>query len=592
MSSRPPDAGPAVPPPMAPDGFCARWKARAAGALPGFATDSECVDFTGLETGDVPCGTAPANASASIADVFLAQTHFMAPSTADITMNDAGEPLLPNAVRPAFRLVTHRPALLKVGITGDGASPEVKVIGRRQGMPLGELCLKGPATLVATRAMGQNLDDSFLVNLPSSWIRPGLELEIRAGGASRMIPAAELRVAGGVRHMVVDMPVRMFGQAMTYPLPNLVVRYGSNTPVQSQVWSRFPVPVDLDPFVIPPKNMMPARIQAIQLRNFDEIAEVLDVAALLQRANGQEREASYYGNLGPRIPGGLGVVGGGAASGANSIPIFRHELGHTYGLGHLEPMYDEKRFPYLRNRMGAGGGVGPYWAYMPIEKLVFSPFLETDPGLYKRDAMAGGDGADNFYGYFTVQVITDYMQGRGFYDDEKQTTVLWNAQAGDFLPEQVQNDGFYFRPAQRDVPVYTIWGYYDEAIPAVNVIEPVLNYRGNLLKVMDPTSEEHLGWLRSHPTQLCNGGCDFIVRVTFDGTRVKSYLIRLNGAAFRRWAINVPATEGESTTRITRIEVFRRTIHNSNDTASPNHVQNLTAATILDAAIKFAEKTF
>jgi hypothetical protein len=544
------------------------------------------VDFTEIRADDAPCSGRP-NAGARIANVFLAQTHFAQPTTADITMNDGGQPLDRQGVRPAFRLVSHRSALLKVGVVGQGASPEVKVIARRRGAALGALCLKGPDVLPAALGAEQRLDDSFLVNLPADWIRTGLELEIRAGAATRMVPAAELRIAGGVRHMVVDMPIAFVRGARVMPLAKFTARYASNLPVQSLVWSRFPVLVETDPLVLPPSGELPARVQLVQQRNFDEIGEALSIGQLIQEANGQYRQTSYYGNTGPGYPGGLGLVGAGAASGAPSRAIFRHELGHTYGLGHLEPMYDERRYPYLRTHDGKGGGVGPFWAYMQIERLVFSPWDERDPTLTKRDAMAGGDGPDNFYGHFTVQFITDYFQNKSFWDDERRAYVVYDPASGEFAPERVQDDNWYNRPLERDTPLYTVWGTASESVAEASTVQPLLHYRGNLLRVMDPTNDEHLAWLRTHPGAICGSGCDFIVRVTFEGGRARTFLVDRRTRSFQRWAINV-RDEG----RVTKVQLYRRVLRNDGNTAAREHVTRTTGATILEGATLLVERAF
>src|SRR5689334_9631874 len=77
------DAGPSGP---VNGPFCKRWAALGAGALPGFATDSACADYSDIPTGDVPCSGA-GNDGATIADVQLAQTHLLRPTSEDFTTN-------------------------------------------------------------------------------------------------------------------------------------------------------------------------------------------------------------------------------------------------------------------------------------------------------------------------------------------------------------------------------------------------------------------------------------------------------------------------------------------------------------------------
>ncbi|HVJ88258.1 MAG TPA: hypothetical protein VM580_00540 [Labilithrix sp.] len=74
---------------------------------------------------DAPC-TAASNDSAKIEHVYLAQTHVMEPEW------------------PLFFLVGSRPALLKVNVTGVGASPQVKVEAYLNDTLVGTKCLRGP----------------------------------------------------------------------------------------------------------------------------------------------------------------------------------------------------------------------------------------------------------------------------------------------------------------------------------------------------------------------------------------------------------------------------------------------------------------
>src|SRR5207247_2350988 len=135
------------------------------------------------------------------------------------------------AMRPKFRFISHRPALLKVAVTGSGSAPEVKVIAARNGTPLGSLCLKGPASLPASVSATPSFDDSFTVQLPPEWIRPGLELDIQAGNADRKIPATDLRVAGGLRHQVIEVPTLLYGDTTPHYVPQYMPRMADELPV-------------------------------------------------------------------------------------------------------------------------------------------------------------------------------------------------------------------------------------------------------------------------------------------------------------------------------------------------------------------------
>ena len=360
--------------------FCARWKALAAGALPGFATDSACADYTDIPTGDVPCSGA-ANAGATIGEVLLGQNHLLPPSSENYTSNEAGTfTIRGNAARPRFRLVSHRPALLKVGVTGSGSAPEVKVTATRNGAA--RLAVpEGSGRPPGHRLGPPSFDDSFTVQLPAAWIRSGLALQIQAGGASKTIPAGELRVGGGIRQLVVEMAAVMYGVAPPR-VPQYMPRMADELPVQSLVWSHFPVPIVFDPFVMSARGGRPDRILRAREGGFDEVGECLSVGATIRAANGQTQEAAYFVALDSRgFNGGLGGGGDGSAGPASQLMI-RHETGHTYGLPHLEDAYGRSQYPFAKRTDGSGCilgtpnedgcGVGPYWKYFEYFGVVQS----------------------------------------------------------------------------------------------------------------------------------------------------------------------------------------------------------------------------
>ena len=337
--------------------YCGRWKATGAGALPNFATNSECVDFTAIPTGDVPC-SGNKNAGAKLAELYVAQTHLITPTSENFTTNQGGVALEPGSIRPKFRLLTNRPALLKVGLTGSGPSPEVRVVGKLAGKELGSFCLKGPASLPAAMATKPTLTDSFAVSLPSEWIKPGLELELSAGGTVlKQIPTTDLRITGGTRHTVVEMYIRTFGETSDRYAPRATSRMASHVPAQSLIWSHFPATVTYNPVVVEPSGDKPARIVTAP-DGVDIVANARNLTDAIQHANGHQAEAKWYGSLNPSKYGG-GLGGGDVAAGGAGVPFIRHELGHTYGLPHLEPAYDEKKYPFLYDTQGHGGGVGP-----------------------------------------------------------------------------------------------------------------------------------------------------------------------------------------------------------------------------------------
>src|SRR5262249_33067671 len=160
-----------------------------------------------------------------------------------------------------------------------------------------------------------------------------------------------------------------------------------------------------------------------------------------------------------------------------------------YGLPHLEDAYKDHDYPFAKRTDGSGCvlgvpdedgcGVGPYWKFFQHfgvvpskdEKAMFaSPFLEGSTTEYVRDPMAGG--GDNWFGAYTVQTILDHLQDRIFWDDEQRAYVKYDAGQGDFVTDdKVDDDGYYGRPSERDVPVYTLFGTSSSSASEVNLVQ-------------------------------------------------------------------------------------------------------------------------
>jgi hypothetical protein len=581
-------APPIVSIPDDPRPFCERWKESTPKDLPGFATDSQCFDFTAIPRGDVPCSGA-GNDSAKIAAVYLGQTHLAEPTSERFTQNDIGEPLDPTAQLLKFRLISHRPSLLKIGVTGSGTSPEVKVTGSRAGVSLGSFCLKGPTSLPSKLQTNQTLKDSFTVSLPADWIQPGLELEINAGGASRKIPASDLAVAGGLRQLIVNMPIRGFGDHTDYALPEAAPVMARIAPVRSLVWARFPVAVEPDPFVVPSWQdylNTPPRVGGARDGSYDELEAGFRTVEAIQAANGQQWDTTYLATS----PQGMGLGGGNVASARNWIPLARHELCHAFAFpSHLEDDYKAHKYPYAYDHMGGGGGVGPFWAYIQLDNAFRSPTSTVDPTLTRHDAFAGGDEADAFYGHFTAQRILDAYQSRSFWDFGAQRYAMWYPARSEYVAAtdaHPEDDHWYGNPIQRDVPVYTIWGTYSDLVAQANTIQKPLHYRGHLVKVMDPTDDQQLQWMRDHPGFLCGYGCDYTVRVTFDTGKTRTAMLKQAWQKMLFWAVNVP-DEGH----IVKVEFFRRDFKNIDD-ASAGSIRSAHGNTFLSSATLVRDRTF
>ena len=131
-------------------------------------------------------------------------------------------------------------------------------------------------------------------------------------------------------------------------------------------------------------------------------------------------------------------------------------------------------------------------------------------------------------------------------------------------------------PQQRDVPVVAIVLTISNAnTPGITQIDPPLSFTGNLLRGFDPTvAADRAAFVpdTSANAWYCrNGGCDFTLRLTYADGSVRHRLLQggfrpfnqargtpdagtrdpLNGASFRRFAVQVPGDK-----RLTKIELL------------------------------------
>jgi hypothetical protein len=81
-------------------------------------------------------------------------------------------------------------------------------------------------------------------------------------------------------------------------------------------------------------------------------------------------------------------------------------------------------------------------------------------------------------------------------------------------------------------------------------------------------------------SDACQNDCDFVVRVTFDGTTDYDVLVPRNAGSYTRWAINVPDLGA-----VTRAELHRRDLSNGN-------IDEANAESYFDSATLVASRDF
>jgi Peptidase M66 len=332
----------------------------------------------GTETAPTaPVPNSPALPALSVNAIELAQTHVLGPqgkSWAQATPFS----LVQVANRSALVLVRTQEVLL-----------EAPVLEARVGiLTLGETTLHENSALPPTESNGARYSASARVaTLPAAWMRPGLELRVKASNAS---PSAwqAVEVGADSRLDIRTIPFYLFGateqlvsvDTATRPTANAMAELRAKWPIaQLSVGPHAMGKLSWPSLVVPPRNAGPAYVmnnRDAALDGFDPIAAVHSVVGLMRKANGESETANqYYGALVmAKADGSFGAVGGGLGGGHvgagdhSYTGIFIHEQGHAFGLPHAGESYTAGTgYPYV------GGSLsGSNWGF-DQERNLFMP---------------------------------------------------------------------------------------------------------------------------------------------------------------------------------------------------------------------------
>lgn len=322
-----------------------------------------------------PCSGNDA-ASATLGAVRLGQTH------------------LSSLDSPFLTVSAERPLAVAVEVTGSGAPPAISVSGRVGSDTLETLCFVGPATLPGT--VTNFAVDLYRATLPSSWVRPGLELTLRAGSQTRAVPVA---VKARSSFTIYTVSGKLFDDGQPEALTDATrVAYAARLPVSELQIGHNPIGEWR-----PERLMISARTDGLT-PNGDTAAHGPIVVAEYphcsntDRTNGTCTPHSGYGLM-SGVRGGMGAiaranavpgavwyvelsrnVGGGLAGGDQGTGddfgyTMNHELGHCYGwphwgTGHLG------EYPYAGQRSPGAGGFGRTWGIDQTLGLIVDPTCE------------------------------------------------------------------------------------------------------------------------------------------------------------------------------------------------------------------------
>ena len=587
------------------------------------------------ESNDHATPTGIANDSATIQNVYFAQTHSMEPGW------------------PFFFLIADRPALLEVIVTGTGASPDVVATGALNGVTLGSIYLKGPATLPSVVPVNEHrFDNRFTATLPAAWMQPALSVEVHAGNSVKIFTKEQLNLGAAPEINLLMLPFDILDfnngkQDVPMPpdflanfagaMPASKVRFGTvparmKLPTMVVSSDTDPVPVVLESGTNK-KGVPDGNINAVALRFLDAF----------KKATGDYSYCFFYGNTENFFPGGWG--GGKSFVSADFGGVLLHEMGHGLSLPHwgagdygrVNPTESEYCYPY-GGISNDGGGRGETWNYYqnihefisPLSQVPNSPIF----GQERSDAMqrnhsdlemrSTGPGPWDGFGDFSAIAMFRYMTGasnavsgtvpyRGGsspYQLPKQsgfpTLKLDNNGKRElvrqFQPEQTQNWERYdfLVPQKWDTPVYTVYGSYHTQYTQANIIYDPMVYIGNLPRTIDPTDPFTFSQLANR-----NGiyddyfwwEKDLTFKFTYADGSVR-YALYPYGSVPRDWAavaspwrsdllyfaINIPADK-----KLSRIELYKRSfcVRNSDMTDAGNIMNpalGITAANFMSGA--------
>ena len=449
------------------------------------------------------------------------------------TINPGG-----NAAAKMPSLVTDRAALLLFsphsGTTGASVAASIG------GVPQGTLQLAPPSDIPRSDMdITDNRPDvaysstAWTVELPWNWMKPGLELTFTTDTGTGVLERNKIQFAAPAEMIISSIEL---GMLTDYPKSE--GHYMFNQPEKSgaDYFQTIPVskltmavyePVRLDKVIVASgviyedksavngdaysgdmrESVGKAQVSTgINLANFGTTSGPMD-----QRQPGtfnqriMHHAAGNYAN---------GVQGHGLSGGNGMATLYdsvgnelSHELGHSYGLGHYPGVdtskqgdervinashHSESGWGYIayRDRMRSNLSANTDFTAQGFD-LSAGNFTQNYQGIYNyhRDAMSGGSNSStlsrytHLTGYSTeitqrslATVVPDLAYPSGYRD--------WDASAGAYVDAKVKTPAFSApKPSQVGVPVYTLLGGYNPAVPAQTVLYPA--FRSNYGNVFD-----------------------------------------------------------------------------------------------------------
>ncbi|MEZ4605505.1 MAG: M66 family metalloprotease [Deinococcales bacterium] len=464
-----------------------------------------------------------------------------------------------------LHLVGNREALLLVDFENTIINPEVEgfLNGHSLGRLGLQSPQSLPPTEAAGPAYSSS---AYWVELPKTWLAPGLSLKFYQLGVASLEHAVNVGAPSvfklynlpfylfGADESLIDFATASNMDRVSQE------EFLAKTPIASLDAVNHPIgKIQWDYIIISPRNGQNAyqvNYKEQQQDGYAVMSAVLNILGELRNANGHgPTNNQYYGALimanqdgSYGHPGG-GLGGGHIGTGDHSYTgIFFHEQGHAFGMPHVGQSYAEGKFPYV-----GGSLAGSAWGYDVFRREFLAPFVPSTASRYancasntfyngmprqldsegrcvKQDPMQSGSG-DQAAGYkyatfadFNAAVIQEYFEGLTtlngsshsysggrIVEDASSSTGFsrWDSLDKHYVEVPVQTssgglyglDGGFYQ--QKDVLVDSIIITMSFAGTSdITQIYPPLRYRGNLMRVIDPTNPTELAQIVPNTGEL------------------------------------------------------------------------------------------
>lgn len=453
------------------------------------------------------------------------------------TINASG-----NAAAKMPTLVTDRAALVLFSPIDGAAS--ASVTATVNGEARGTLDLAPPAAIprsdmdiTANRPDIAYSSTAWTAELPWNWMQPGLQLTFTTDAGTGVLAAGNIEFAAPAELIISSIQLGMLTDA-----PKSDGHYMFNQPEKSgsDYFQTIPVskltmaiyePVRLDKVIVSSgviyedksavngdvysgdlrENVGKAQVSTgINLANFGSTSGPMD-----QRQPGTFNQRIIHHSAGSYANGvhAHGLSGGnGMATLYDSVGNeLSHELGHSYGLGHYPGVdtskegdarvinashHSESGWGYIayRDRMRSNLSSNTAFTAAGFD-LSAGKFAQNYQGIYNyhRDTMSGGSSSSSLSRYTHVTgYSTDITQRslRTLVPDTAYPSGYrdWDAAAGAYVDAKAKNPAFSApKPSQVGVPVFTLLGGYNPAVPEQTVLYPA--FRSNYGNVFDLPQE-------------------------------------------------------------------------------------------------------